>query len=110
MKSIAVPMAWVPVAQAETTPKLGPRALCSIATTPDAVFEMRAGMRKGETWPPSYGSERHRRIGTKGANKKGNEVPSCYTQKTDNMKKSDKTDKKNTRQTKTQQNRESGEI
>ncbi len=50
MKSIAVPMACVPVAQAETTPKLGPLALCSMATTPDAVLEMRAGIRKGDTY------------------------------------------------------------
>ena len=46
---MAVPMACVPVAQADTTPKLGPLHLCSMATTPDAVLEMRAGIRKGDT-------------------------------------------------------------
>lgn len=49
IKSMAVPMACVPVAQADTTPKLGPLHLCSMATTPDAVLEMRAGIRKGDT-------------------------------------------------------------
>lgn len=46
---MAVPIACVPVAHADTTPKLGPLALCSIATTPDAVLEMSAGMRNGDT-------------------------------------------------------------
>lgn len=50
MKSMAVPMACVPVAQADTTPKLGPRHLCSMATTPEAVLEIRAGIRKGDTY------------------------------------------------------------
>jgi hypothetical protein len=47
---MAVPMACVPVAHALTTPKLGPFALSSMATTPLAVLEMSAGMRKGDTW------------------------------------------------------------
>lgn len=57
---MAVPMACVPVAQAETTPKLGPLALYSMATTPDAVLEMRAGMRKGDTCHKRYSRKTRR--------------------------------------------------
>lgn len=57
MKSMAVPIACVPVAQADTTPKLGPRALCSIATTPEAVLEISAGMRNGDTYRVTHVKE-----------------------------------------------------
>ena len=39
----------MPDAHADTTPKFGPRALSSMATTPDAVFPRSAGIAKGDT-------------------------------------------------------------
>ncbi len=45
----ASPSAWVPVAQAETIPKLGPRAPYSIATSPAHMLPISDGIVKGET-------------------------------------------------------------
>src|SRR5579872_1424120 len=45
----ASPRAWVPDAQADTTPKFGPRAPTSIATRPEHMFPMSEGMVKGDT-------------------------------------------------------------
>mmetsp|Transcript_31966 Transcript_31966/g.107631 ORF Transcript_31966/g.107631 Transcript_31966/m.107631 type:complete len:287 (+) Transcript_31966:810-1670(+) len=47
---IASPMACVPAAHAETTPKFGPRQPSSMATTPDAELPSMAGIAKGETF------------------------------------------------------------
>lgn len=43
----ASPNAWVPVAQAETTPKFGPRAPISMAKSPEQMLPINDGMVKG---------------------------------------------------------------
>ena len=49
MACAASPSACVAVAQAETTPKFGPRAPSSIATSPEHMLPISEGMVNGET-------------------------------------------------------------
>ena len=49
MASAASPMAWAPVAQAETTARFGPRAPRLIDICPEAMSQIIIGTRKGLT-------------------------------------------------------------
>jgi hypothetical protein len=49
MACAASPSEWVPVAQAETIPKFGPRAPYSIATRPEHMLPMSDGIVNGDT-------------------------------------------------------------
>ena len=53
---MASPIAWVPVAQADTKPKLGPRAPTWIATNPQHIFPINDGIVKGETLRTASGN------------------------------------------------------